>query len=142
MSNGSIIITPVNPRRVDQEELERHLNRIGASVERSSGNWPTREPGTSVPFSRECPVDSCTDDKGVWRDVWCRGSGPPGERGCDARCRFRGEFLHKSLPAMAAAYLFHVCKNHPFFDGNKRVAVARRYSSTSMECNSTSTTRS
>lgn len=36
---------------------------------------------------------------------------------------FAGEFLHKSLPAMAAAYLFHLCKNHPFFDGNKRVAV-------------------
>lgn len=36
---------------------------------------------------------------------------------------FAGEFLHESLPAMAAAYLFHVCKNHPFFDGNKRVAV-------------------
>lgn len=34
-----------------------------------------------------------------------------------------GEFLHKSLSAMAAAYLFHLCKNHPFFDGNKRVAV-------------------
>jgi len=36
---------------------------------------------------------------------------------------FAGEFLHKNLPAMAAAYLFHICKNHPFFDGNKRVAV-------------------
>jgi len=36
---------------------------------------------------------------------------------------FGGEFLHESLPAMAAAYLFHICKNHPFFDGNKRVAV-------------------
>jgi len=36
---------------------------------------------------------------------------------------FRGGFLHESLPAMAAAYLFHICKNHPFFDGNKRVAV-------------------
>lgn len=36
---------------------------------------------------------------------------------------FAGEFLHKSLPAMAAAYLFHICKNHPFFDGNKRTAV-------------------
>lgn len=28
VSNGSIIITPVNPRRVDAEELERHLDRI------------------------------------------------------------------------------------------------------------------
>lgn len=36
---------------------------------------------------------------------------------------FAGEFLHKSLSAMAAAHLFHLCKNHPFFDGNKRVAV-------------------
>lgn len=36
---------------------------------------------------------------------------------------FGGGFLHESLPAMAAAYLFHTCKNHPFVDGNKRVAV-------------------
>lgn len=36
---------------------------------------------------------------------------------------FGGQFLHRGLPAMAAAYLFHICKNHPFFDGNKRVAV-------------------
>jgi death on curing protein len=36
---------------------------------------------------------------------------------------FAGEFLHGSLPAMAAAYLFHICKNHPFVDGNKRTAI-------------------
>jgi death-on-curing protein len=24
---------------------------------------------------------------------------------------------------MAAAYAFHICKNHPFFDGNKRTAL-------------------
>lgn len=36
---------------------------------------------------------------------------------------FGGEFLHEGLPAMAAAYLFHICKTHPFFDGYKRVAV-------------------
>jgi len=34
---------------------------------------------------------------------------------------FGGEFLHRSLPAMAAAYLFHLCQNHAFVDGNKRV---------------------
>jgi len=28
VSNGSIVITPVNPRRVDPEELNRHLDRI------------------------------------------------------------------------------------------------------------------
>jgi death-on-curing protein len=37
--------------------------------------------------------------------------------------QFGGEFLHDGLAAMAAAYLFHLCKNHPFVDGNKRVAV-------------------
>jgi death-on-curing protein len=36
---------------------------------------------------------------------------------------FGGEFLHASLPAMAAAYLFHLCQNHPFLDGNKRVGA-------------------
>jgi death on curing protein len=36
---------------------------------------------------------------------------------------FGGEFLHRSIPAMAAAYLFHICQNHPFVDGNKRVGA-------------------
>lgn len=38
--------------------------------------------------------------------------------------QFGGEFLHDGMPAMAAAYLFHLCKNHPFVDGNKRTALA------------------
>jgi death-on-curing protein len=37
---------------------------------------------------------------------------------------FGGEFLHPSLPEMAAAYLFHLVKNHPFIDGNKRIGAA------------------
>jgi death-on-curing protein len=36
---------------------------------------------------------------------------------------FGGEFLHTSIPAMAAAYLFHLCQNDPFIDGNKRVGA-------------------
>jgi len=36
---------------------------------------------------------------------------------------FDGELLHDSIPAMAAAYLFHLCQNHPFVDGNKRVGA-------------------
>lgn len=36
---------------------------------------------------------------------------------------FGGEFLHRSIPAMAAAYLFHLCQNHAFVDGNKRVGA-------------------
>jgi death-on-curing protein len=36
---------------------------------------------------------------------------------------FGGEFLHASIPSMAAAYLFHLCQNHAFVDGNKRVGA-------------------
>jgi death-on-curing protein len=36
---------------------------------------------------------------------------------------YGGVFLHTSVPAMAAAYLFHLCQNHAFIDGNKRVGA-------------------
>lgn len=37
---------------------------------------------------------------------------------------FGGAFLHETLFEMAAAYLFHFCRNHAFVDGNKRTALA------------------
>lgn len=36
---------------------------------------------------------------------------------------FGGQYLHTDLCEMAAAYLFHLVQNHPFFDGNKRVGA-------------------
>ena len=36
---------------------------------------------------------------------------------------FGGEWLHPTIPAMAAAYLFHLCQNHAFLDGNKRIGA-------------------
>ena len=39
------------------------------------------------------------------------------------RATFGGEFLHEDLFAMAAAYLFHIAKDHAFVDGNKRAAL-------------------
>jgi len=36
---------------------------------------------------------------------------------------FSGKFIHNTLQEKAAAYLFHLTKNHPFIDGNKRTAV-------------------
>jgi death on curing protein len=35
---------------------------------------------------------------------------------------FGGEFLHPTIVEQAAAYLFHINKNHAFVDGNKRTA--------------------
>ena len=37
---------------------------------------------------------------------------------------FNGKYLHETIPAMAAAYTYHICQNHPFIDGKKRVALA------------------
>jgi death-on-curing protein len=36
---------------------------------------------------------------------------------------FGGENLHTDIYEMAAGYLFHIVKNHPFIDGNKRVGA-------------------
>ena len=33
---------------------------------------------------------------------------------------FDGRYLYPSIPDMAASYLYHLVKNHPFVDGNKR----------------------
>jgi len=37
---------------------------------------------------------------------------------------FGGQFLNETLLEMAAAYLYSICRNHPFLDGNKRTALA------------------
>lgn len=36
--------------------------------------------------------------------------------------QFEGHYLHTTIFEMAAAYGFHLCQDHPFLDGNKRVA--------------------
>lgn len=41
--------------------------------------------------------------------------------------QFDGEFLHPDIFEMAGAYLFHLAKNHPFNDGNKRTALHAAY---------------
>ncbi len=39
------------------------------------------------------------------------------------KATFSGDFLHRDIFEMAAAYLFHIVKNHPFLDGNKRTGA-------------------
>ncbi len=36
---------------------------------------------------------------------------------------FGGEYLHGNIFEMASAYLYHIIKNHPFIDGNKRTGI-------------------
>lgn len=36
---------------------------------------------------------------------------------------FEGKFLHPNICDMAAAYFFHIIKNHAFVDGNKRTGL-------------------
>lgn len=36
---------------------------------------------------------------------------------------FGGQSVYADLIEVAAAYLFYICRNHPFVDGNKRAAL-------------------
>ena len=36
---------------------------------------------------------------------------------------FSGQSPYQDIVEVAAAYLFYLCKNHPFVDGNKRAAL-------------------
>lgn len=66
----------------------------------------------------------------IHADLLQRYGGRPGirDRGllesalAQARMTAGGKTLHKTVFEKAAAYGFHVCRNHPFIDGNKRVA--------------------
>ena len=57
--------------------------------------------------------------------------GHPGLRDYDLLCSavalpeatYGGVYLHSDIFEMAAAYLYHICKNHPFVDGNKRIGM-------------------
>ena len=40
---------------------------------------------------------------------------------------YEGEYVHDTLYTMAASYGFHICRNHPFVDGNKRTALVAIY---------------
>jgi death on curing protein len=40
------------------------------------------------------------------------------------KATFGGELLHGTVPEIAAAYLYHLVRNHPFVDGNKRAGLA------------------
>lgn len=39
------------------------------------------------------------------------------------KAAYEGHYLHNTLMKMAVAYGYHLCKNHPFVDGNKRIAL-------------------
>lgn len=67
----------------------------------------------------------------IHRDLVDRFGGEPGlgdglldSALAQAEATFGDELLHPGVYEQAAAYLFHLCANHPFIDGNKRVAFA------------------
>ncbi len=39
------------------------------------------------------------------------------------KATFGGTYLHDTIFKMAAAYGYHLCNNHPFIDGNKRISL-------------------
>ena len=67
----------------------------------------------------------------IHRDQTTRYGGDPGIRDrnlldsalAQPRASFGAKFLHAFPFEMAAAYLFHIVRNHPFLDGNKRTGA-------------------
>jgi len=67
----------------------------------------------------------------IHQDQITRYGGTPGIRDIDLLksalgippATYGGEFLHTDIFEMAASYLFHIVKNHPFVDGNKRTGA-------------------
>lgn len=71
----------------------------------------------------------------IHRDQLARHGGPEGVRDWGLlqsavampAAGYGGQFLHGDLCEMAAAYLFHIVRVHPFVDGNKRVGAVAAY---------------
>jgi death on curing protein len=69
---------------------------------------------------------------GIHREVLLAHGGRPGLRDATLlesavaapQATFEGEPLIADPVEIAAAYLFYLCRNHPFVDGNKRTALA------------------
>jgi len=67
----------------------------------------------------------------IHRDQISRSGGMPGIRDLDLlksavatpAAGLGGDYLHADIYEMAAEYLFHIVRNHPFFDGNKRTGI-------------------
>ena len=70
--------------------------------------------------------------KSIHREVLAAHGGAPGLRDetrlesavAAPQATMLGEPLLADAVEIAAAYLFYLCRNHPFVDGNKRVALA------------------
>ena len=70
--------------------------------------------------------------KAIHEEVLAAHGGSPGLRDsallesavAAPQATYGGEALLKGVVEMAAAYLFYLCGNHPFVDGNKRTALA------------------
>jgi death-on-curing protein len=71
----------------------------------------------------------------IHRDQIERYGGEPGVRSFDLlrsalgvpEAGVREGYLHSDFIEMAAAYLFHIVRDHPFVDGNKRVGAMSAY---------------
>ena len=67
----------------------------------------------------------------IHEDQITRYGGSPGLRDLDLlksalgmpQATFGGDFFHADVFEIAAAYIFHIVKDHPFIDGNKRAGA-------------------
>ena len=116
-----LLISPVRDEKRKlqfQEALEKVNTKYGRALEEAGR---LKEP---IFFGLDEVIE-------IHHDQINRHGGPPGIRDIELLksaismppATFGGEYLHKNLYEMAAAYLFHITRNHPFLDGNKRTGA-------------------
>lgn len=121
-----LIVAPANPS-TRAGSLTQLRSWPTSDMRRPFRSWPNKPPA-QISWNRySCVWTRC------WRSTSNRSndmasSGPRDSAALESavatpQATFGGEFLHQSIPAMAAAYLFHICQNHAFLDGNKRTGA-------------------
>ncbi len=130
VSGGSLIITPARVG-VGQEEIASHLKalrpRYGKML-RTPGEVAvgTSRRFLSVEDVTQIHLDTLRHEGGL---SGTRDHGLPESAVMMPRQQFDGSYLHRTLAEQAAAYLFHICANHPFNVTETRERQCSHYSS-------------
>ena len=117
-----LVITPVHDpkhRKKFETALKSVNRRYGQALTRLANRACHRHSSACLKFWRvhQDQIERYGGESGL-RDVGLLQSAA-----ATPAAGFGGRYLHEDLFEMAAAYLFHIVRNHPFVDGNKRVGA-------------------
>jgi len=103
------------------EQLRQQGGEDARQIEDKLARDPWEKVGSFASYSRQ-DTNLCLKP---WQvpPCWLRTSDDLKSALAMPQARFGGQWFHPTLHEMAAAYLFHLIRNHPFIDGNKRAGL-------------------